>query len=76
MINATGKQSSAMEMSGPQELTQEIKETSSIHLGKSPDKAAGGRKRRQAGGQVSRGPVQLAGTALAGTVRECQTWSH
>jgi hypothetical protein len=39
MINATGKQSSAMEMSGPQELTQEIKETSSIRLGKSPDKA-------------------------------------
>jgi hypothetical protein len=39
MINATGKQSSAMEMSGPQEITQEISETSSIRLGKSPDKA-------------------------------------
>ncbi len=39
MISATGKQSSAMEMSGPQEMTQEIKETSSIRLGKSPDKA-------------------------------------
>jgi hypothetical protein len=38
MIKSNGSQASSMEMSGPQELTQEIKETSSIRLGKSPDK--------------------------------------
>jgi hypothetical protein len=39
-VMATSLQRSAMEMSGPQELTQEVKETSNIRLGKSPDEPA------------------------------------
>jgi hypothetical protein len=38
MVKASSSQSSALEMSGPQELTQEVKETSQIRMGKSPDK--------------------------------------
>jgi hypothetical protein len=40
MVKSNGTQSTAMEMSGPQELTQEISESSTIRLGTSPDKPA------------------------------------
>ncbi|HTM53543.1 MAG TPA: DUF6263 family protein [Pirellulales bacterium] len=39
-IKSSGKQTTSMELSGPQELTQEISETSSMRLGTSPDKPA------------------------------------
>ncbi len=37
MIRSEGSQKTSIELSGQQELTQEIKETSSMRLGKSPD---------------------------------------
>jgi hypothetical protein len=36
LIKSAGTQTSALEMSGPRDLTQEIKETTSMRLGKSP----------------------------------------
>ena len=38
LVRSDGVQTSSMEMSGARDLTQEIKETTSILLGKSPDK--------------------------------------
>jgi hypothetical protein len=40
MVKAAGTQKAQMEVSGPQELTQQITETMSMRLGKSPDKPA------------------------------------
>ncbi|MEX0675938.1 MAG: DUF6263 family protein [Pirellulales bacterium] len=40
MVKANGVQKAEMEVSGPQEVTQNITETMSMHLGKSPDKPA------------------------------------
>lgn len=39
MVKASGSQKAEMEVSGPQDITQSITETMSMHLGKSPDKA-------------------------------------
>jgi Family of unknown function (DUF6263) len=40
MVKADGVQQANMEVSGPQELTQDLKETMSMRLGKSPEKPA------------------------------------
>jgi hypothetical protein len=40
LVSAEGTQQLGMEVSGPQEASQEITETMKMHLGKSPDKPA------------------------------------
>ena len=40
LVKADGKQSTEMEITGPQEVTQRITETTSMRIGKSPDKLA------------------------------------
>lgn len=45
LVSADGVQQVEMEISGPQEISQEIKETTSMRLGKSPDKPAAADKK-------------------------------
>jgi hypothetical protein len=48
LVSADGTQQMGMEVSGPQEASQEIKETMKMHLGKSPDKPAAEAKSEEA----------------------------
>jgi hypothetical protein len=47
-VSADGTQQMGMEVSGPQEASQEIKETMKMRLGKSPDKPAAEAKSEEA----------------------------
>lgn len=49
MVKSSGTQNMGMELSGPQELTQEIKETVTMRLGKSPDKKPAAEEKKEKG---------------------------